>query len=133
MIQFKEKIKSMPKFKDRRKYPRHPVIEQLSVRFNNTFLNGTECSDISLGGMCIVVEDKIDEKNKYGIVFLVQKYGEEVIFFESKFMKMWGNLVYVDRNDTRMGVKFLDVDDKNLKSLSRIVSLQEKQKKRHHS
>ena len=124
---------SMPKFKDRRKYPRYPVIKQLSVRFNNTFLNGTECSDISLGGMCIVVEDKIDEKYKYGIVFLVQKYGEEVIFFESKFMKMWDNPVYVDRNDTRMGVKFLDVDDKNLKSLSRIVSLQEEQKKRHRS
>ena len=123
----------MSKFKERRKYPRYPVIEQLTVRFNDTFLNGTECSDISYGGMCIVVDDKIGKEVKYGIVFLVQKYKEEVIFFESKFMKMWDNLVYVDRNDTRMGVKFLDIDDKNLKSLSRIITIQEEQRKQHHS
>ena len=124
---------SMSKFKERRKYPRYPAIEQLTVRFNDTFFNGTECSDISYGGMCIVVDDRIGKEVKYGIVFLVQKYKEEVIFFESKFMKMWDNLVYVDRNDTRIGVKFLDIDDNNLKSLSRIISLQEKQKKRHHN
>ena len=52
----------MFKFKDRRKEARYPVTEQLSVRFNDNFLNGTECSDISLGGMCIVFEDKIDKE-----------------------------------------------------------------------
>lgn len=123
----------MFKFKDRRKNSRYPVTEQLSLRFNDNFLNGTECSDISLGGMCIVVEDKIDEKYNYGTVFLVQKYGKEVIFFESRFRKIWDSLVFVDRKDTRMGVKFLDTDDKNLKNLSRIVSLQEKIKNKHHN
>ena len=123
----------MFKFKDRRKDSRYPVTEQLSVKFNDNFLNGTECSDISMGGMCIVVEDKINQEFKYGTLFLVQKYGEEIIFFESRFRKIWDSLVFVDRKDTRIGVKFLDIDEKNLKNLSRIISLQEELKNPHHN
>lgn len=123
----------MFKFKERRRNTRYPVTEQLSVRFNNTFLNGTECSDISVGGMCIVIDDKIDKEYKYGTVFLVQKYGDEVIFFESRFRKIWDNPVYVDRKDTRMGVKFLDIDTRNFDNLQRIISIQEKIKNKHHN
>ncbi len=118
-------------FKDRRKDSRYPVTEQLSIRFNNNFLNGTECSDISLGGMCIVVEDEIDKGHKYGTVFLVQKYKEEVIFFESRFRKIWDNPVFVDRNDIRIGVKFLDIDSRNFDSLCKIISIQDKIENKH--
>ena len=133
VIRFKEMGNTMSEFEERRKYTRYPVIEQLSVRFNNTFLKRTECTDLSMGGMCIVVEDKIDEIANYGIVFLVQKYGEEVIFFESKFIIMWDRRVSADRDDIRLGVKFFDVDDENLNSLSRIVSLKEEQIKQRHN
>lgn len=110
-------------FKERRKKTRYPITEQLSVRFNDEFLNGTECSDISLGGMCIVLDDKIKNDDKYGIVMLVQKYNKEVLFFESKFVRLWDNFVYVNRKDTRIGVKFIDLDPKNFDSLCRIISL----------
>ena len=112
-------------FTERRKHPRMPVMEQLSVRFNDEFLEGTECSDLSLGGMCIVFDDTIKNKNKYGIVMLVQKYDNEVIFFESKFVRLWDCHIFVDRKDTRMGVKFIDMDDKNFKSLNRLIDLHE--------
>ena len=119
--------------KERRRDSRYPVTEQLSIRFNDNFLNGTECSDISLGGMCIVIEDKIDKKYQYGTVFLVQKYGDEVIFFESRFRKIWDNPVYVDRKDIRIGVKFLDIDTRNFDNLQKIISIQEKIKNKHHN
>ena len=120
-------------YKERRRDSRYPVTEQLSVRFNDNFLNGTECSDISLGGMCIVIEDKIDKKYQYGTVFLVQKYNDEVIFFESRFRKIWDNPVYVDREDTRIGIKFLDIDNRNFDNLQKIISIQEKIKNKHHN
>jgi len=120
-------------FKERRRDSRYPVTEQLSVRFNDNFLNGTECSDISLGGMCIVIEDKIDKKYQYGTVFLVQKYNEEVIFFESRFRKIWDNPVYVDRQDTRIGIKFLDIDTRNFDNLQKIISIQEEIRNKHHN
>ena len=123
----------MFKPKERRRDSRYPVTEQLSLRFNDNFLNGTECSDISLGGMCIVIEDKIDKEYKYGTVFLVQKYEDEVIFFESQFRKIWDNPVYVDREDTRIGVKFLDIDTRNFDNLQRIITIQEKIKNKHHN
>jgi hypothetical protein len=55
---------------------------------------------------------------------LVQKYDKELIFFESKFVRLWDNLVYVDRKDTRMGVRFIDIDPRNFDSLCKIISLQ---------
>jgi len=110
--------------KERRKYRRLPVTEQLSVRFNDEFLRGTECSDISIGGMCIVFDDVIKNNNKYGTVMLVQKYDEETIFFQSKFVRLWDNLVYVDRKDTRMGVKFIELDSENFESLNKIIDMQ---------
>lgn len=116
--------------KERRKERRLPVTEQLSVRFNDEFLNGTECSDISLGGMCIVVDDSIENNNKYGTVMLVRKYDKETILFESKFVRLWDNHVYIDRKDTRLGVKFVDLDSKNFTSLDRIIYLQTHQSKK---
>ena len=83
--------------------------------------------------MCIVIEDKIDKKYQYGTVFLVQKYGDEVIFFESRFRKIWDNPVYVDRKDIRIGVKFLDIDTRNFDNLQKIISIQEKIKNKHHN
>ncbi len=116
--------------KERRKERRLSVTEQLSVRFNDEFLEGTECSDISLGGMCIVVDDPIKKNIKYGTVMLVRKYDKETIFFESKFVRLWDNLVYIDRKDTRLGVKFVDLDSKNFTSLDRILYLQTHQSKK---
>ena len=50
---------------------------------------------------------------------------DEVIFFESRFRKIWESPVYVDRDDIRIGVKFLDLDPGNFDSLCKIISLQE--------
>lgn len=112
-------------FKNRRKYQRYPVTVQISVRFGENFLEGSECSDISLGGMCVVVNEKIKEKSNNGVVMLVQKCGDEVIFFESDFVRLWDNLVYFNSKDTRLGIRFRNVDMKNFDSLCKIISYQE--------
>ncbi len=111
-------------FKERRVNDRIPVTEQLSVRFNDEFLDGTECSDISKGGMCICFSDSINTDSRYGTLMLAQKYDNETIFFESKFFRLWDSLVYLDKKNTRMGVKFIDIDDKNIENLDKILSMQ---------
>lgn len=111
-------------FKNRRKYQRYPVTVQVSVRYGENFLEGTECSDISLGGMCVVVNDKIEQKFDAGVVMLVQKCGEETVFFESDFVRLWDNLVYFNKNDTRLGIRFKNIDPKNFDSLCKILSFQ---------
>jgi len=111
----------------RRKSSRFLVTEQVSVRFENgEFLEGTECHDISLGGMCIIIPHKIDTECKYGTVMLALAFNAEVILFESRFVRIWDGPVFVDRDDTRMGVKFIDIAGTNLENLKRIVALQSK-------
>ncbi|MGD9200356.1 MAG: PilZ domain-containing protein [Chitinispirillia bacterium] len=114
-------------FKNRRKHQRYPITVQVSVRFGDNFLEGSECSDISLGGMCVVVNDKISKNNNAGVVMLVQKCGEETVFFESDFVRLWDNLVYTDSNDTRLGIRFKNIDQKNFDSLCKILSFQEEE------
>lgn len=111
-------------FKNRRRHQRYPITVQVSVRFGDTFLDGTECSDISLGGMCVVVNEEIEKNWKYGTVMLVQKYGDETIVFESNFTRLWDNHVYVNRKDTRIGIKFRDIDSTNFNNLCKLISYQ---------
>ena len=117
-------LKGTIMLKERRKNHRFPVTEQLSVRFNDECLDGTECSDISKGGMCICFNDSVNTDSRYGTLMLVQKFDDEVIFFESKFVRLWDTLVYLDKKDTRMGIKFMDIDSENIDNLNKILSLQ---------
>ena len=112
-------------FKNRRKDQRYPITVQVSVRFGENFLEGTECSDISLGGMCVVVNNKINKNYTSGVVMLVQKWGKETVFFESDFVRLWDNLVYFNSNDTRLGIRFKNIDKENFDSLCKILSFQE--------
>ena len=112
-------------FKNRRKDQRYPITVQVSVKIGDSFLEGTECSDISLGGMCVVVNNKINRNYTSGIVVLVQKCGEETVSFESDFVRLWDNLVYFDSNDTRLGIRFKNIDKDNFDSLCKILSFQE--------
>lgn len=119
------KVKGSIMFSEKRCAKRYLITEQVTVRFeDDSFLNGTECSDISLGGMCVVLDERIEKKQKYGIIMMVHKYGDEVVMFESRFVRLWDRPVFVDRNDTRMGIKFIDLDPKNFDSLCRIIDIQ---------
>ena len=110
---------------NRRRHHRYPVTVQLSVRFGTNFLEGTECSDISFGGMCVVLNERINIKSSEGVVMLAQQCGEEIIFFESDFVRLWDNRVFFNRNDTRMGIRFKNVDMKNFDNLCKIISYQD--------
>lgn len=111
--------------KERRENNRYVFTEKITIQFDDEFLDGTETSDISLGGMCIIVKSKINKHHKYGTVMIVQKFKKEVVMFETKFVKLWDNSVYLDKEDTRIGIKFINVDPKNYNSLCKIIDLQE--------
>lgn len=113
-------------FKNNRHHTRYPVIEKLSLRFENEFLNGTECSNISLGGMCILIDDKISSNDKYGTLMLAQKMGDDIILFEADFVRLWDRLAFADSDDRRMGIKFINIDKENHKKLLKIISTQDK-------
>ena len=108
---------------ERRKNSRYSCDLRLSVEIGDTTFDTTECSNISLGGMCIVVDDKVDKSEKYGTLTLLQKSDEEEVCFNAKLLILWSNFKYIDRNDTtRVGVKFKDLDPENIKKLQKIIS-----------
>jgi c-di-GMP-binding flagellar brake protein YcgR len=111
-------------FKERRKHSRYQCDLRLSVEIGDTTFKTTECSNISMGGMCIVVDDKVDKTIKYGTLTLVQRKDEEEISFNVKLLILWSNFKYVDRRDTLIGVKFKGLDPENSKKLKKIISSQ---------
>lgn len=112
-------------YRERRKHSRYSCDLKLSVEIGNTTFKTSECSNISLGGMCIVVDDKVDKKIKYANLTLIQKNKDEEISVNAKLLILWSNFKYVDRSDTRLGVKFKDLDPENMKNLQKIIEFQE--------
>ena len=105
---------------NRRKDSRYPLSSKITVTMNDVILNSTECKNISLGGMCVATSDKIDRWEN-GLLIMVHKFEEEVIFFTSKFNVLWNNNKTPKRKETLIGIGFKDIDPKNLDFLSRII------------
>ncbi len=114
-------------FKDRRKFSRYPCDLTMSVEIGDSTFTTTECSNISLGGMCIVVDNKVDKSIKFGTLHLTKKCDSEEINFQAKLIILWSNFKYVDRFDTRIGVMFKDLDSENKENLQKIISTQSMQ------
>ena len=105
---------------NRRKDTRYTLSSKVTVTMNDVILDGTECRNISLGGMCLAVNDKLDNW-KDGLLILVHKFDKEVIFFSSKFRVLWKNMKSSKRKESLIGVYFQETDPKNFEILSRII------------
>lgn len=105
---------------NRRKDTRYALDSKVTITMNDVILDGTECRNISMGGMCIAIEDKLDNW-KNGLLIMVHKFDEEVIFFSSKFRVLWKNMEPSDRKESLIGVHFHETDPKNFEFLSRII------------
>lgn len=105
---------------NRRNDQRYPLSSKITITMNDVILNKTECRNISLGGMCIAISDKIDNW-KNGLLIMVHKFEEEVVFFTTKFKVLWNNDKSSNRKETLIGVNFKDIDPKNFDFLSRII------------
>lgn len=108
---------------NRRKDTRYSLSSRVTVTMNDVILNDTECINISMGGMCLAINDKLDNW-KDGLLILVHKFDKEVIFFSSKFRVLWKNMKSSKKEDSLIGINFQETDPKNFEFLSRIIHYQ---------
>jgi c-di-GMP-binding flagellar brake protein YcgR len=113
-------------FENRRKYPRVPLAADIAVRMKGQLLQGTVCTNISMGGMCISFNNHFDE-GTLGKVWLTQNYPDESIVFEADFRKLWVKPITLDKSQKRMGVSFAELYPQHRDSLWRIVRRQSSQ------
>ncbi|MBF0429771.1 MAG: PilZ domain-containing protein [Fibrobacteria bacterium] len=106
---------------NRRKYPRLLFKAKVEVSIAGRKLSSSICENISVGGMCLIVNDFLPE-DVYGNVVLEKKIGKTLITFESKFLRLWDKLVKPGKSSRYIGVKFLEMNEKNASALSTLIS-----------
>ncbi len=89
---------------------------------DDVILKGTECVNISSGGMCLTINDRIDLWNT-GMLIMVRKYKREAIYFKTDFSVTWNSLALPGESEVYMGIAFKELDAANKKALDRILSL----------
>ncbi|MBN1984013.1 MAG: PilZ domain-containing protein [Chitinivibrionales bacterium] len=110
---------------DRRKNARYRFEEKISVTFNSEILTASGCSDISLGGMCIILPEAVDvSKNRKGKLSLMQKINNETVVFEADFASLWNSLVSLKGKQSRLGIKFVELNPHNFENLCKIIDNQ---------
>ncbi len=110
-------------FENRRRYPRVPLAADIAVRMKGQLLKGSVCSNVSMGGMCIVFQNHFEEGG-FGKVWLTQNYPDESVVFEADFQKLWVRPITLDQNQKRMGVSFVELHPHHRDNLWRIVRRQ---------
>ncbi len=108
---------------NRRNHERYNFQAKVTVTMNDVILHGTECVNISSGGMCIKVGDRIDAIDK-GMLIMIHKYQNEVIFFKSDFSVSWNSIQSPVRYNAQIGIVFKKLDSDNKNALDRILSFQ---------
>ena len=103
----------------RRNYPRIPLNIPVTITINDTILHEAVCKNISMGGMCISVEENSVKEQEKGTVELHYQCDEETIDFTGEFTIRW---LHVDENNhSEFGLQFTYYDSSNSTSLARIV------------
>ena len=111
---------------ERRKNKRIKLNEKITLSINSLEIKGSQTSDISVAGMCILFDSKIElKKNDKGRILLTQRYGKEVISFESDILVLWNNELTGKQTHYRIGIRFLNLDPINFENLCSILSYQE--------
>ncbi len=103
----------------RRNYPRMPLNLPVRVMIDGTWLDDAVCKNISMGGMCISVEDSIVKNQQIGKVELHLYHDDEEIVFSGEFVIKWIKLS--KNNTTEFGLQFTYYDSLNSTNLARIV------------
>ncbi len=110
-------------FSNRREFLRCRLSAKITLTIDDVILYGTECKNISKGGMCVVVGDRLDECDD-GMLIMVNKYKDEVIYFKANFIVSWNNILSPNQMSTKIGIAFKDLDSRNREALERIISYQ---------
>lgn len=103
-----------------RNYPRVPVQTPITVTIDNHVLKNAQCINISMGGMCVAVNDTIEEQQK-GTVELEIEFENERINFKGEFTVQWISGKDLNSREKNFGLKFTYYDSANLTNLARII------------
>lgn len=106
---------------ERRQYTRKALTVAVTLDIDGTIIRGSECRNISQGGMFIALKQDI-AINKQGTVTLTTKCGSELITFRSEFQVV--RCVYPGEynGDKGIGVTFTRMDDASNQNLFRILA-----------
>ncbi len=101
---------------ENREHKRVFLPSAITLKISDRIIRGSECQNISLGGMYVQTKEEIIENEK-GSVTLTIKCGKTFETFQAGFHVVW-----TDPNKRfAAGISFSDVDSKNHQSLENII------------
>lgn len=103
-----------------RNYPRIDLQSPVTVTVNGRVLEGAECVNVSMGGICIQVNEAIEEQQK-GTVEMEYECDDEKINFKGEFVICW---IKPAGSEKQFGLQFTYYDSKSLTNLARIIITQ---------
>ena len=106
-----------------RNYPRIDLRSPVNVTVNDRVLEGTECINISMGGMCIQVDAAIEQQQK-GTVEMEYECDDEKVTFKGEFVIRWIKPAASEGPERQFGLQFTYYDAKSLSNLARIIITQ---------
>jgi hypothetical protein len=105
---------------NRRKHPRLALDSKVTVTMNDVILEGTTIKNISSGGMCIAVRDRID-KFEDGMLILIYRCHEDVLFFKADFSVSWNSILSPDKYNAELGILFKNLEPTSRNILEKIL------------
>ncbi len=106
----------------RRNYPRVSLAEPVTViiKINDRTLHNAVANNLSMGGMCITIEDNI-EKQQNGTLEITHECDEEMLCFKAEFAIQWIKPANSDKKTRQFGIKFTYFDSADQSKLARII------------
>ena len=106
----------------RRNYPRISPTKPLTViiHVDGKALHNPVAKNISMGGMCVVVEDHIKEQQA-GSLEVRYECDNEVFGFKVDFSIPWAKSIDQETNTQEFGIKFSNINPQDMQSLGRIL------------
>lgn len=108
---------------NRRKHPRIPIRATIKVRIGWKTLYPIKVSNISMGGMCVHMEQSI-EMGKTGKLWLTQEDIGEVVPFVTKFKIRRVDPPVSNGKENIIGIEFLNMNRKYQDNLLKILRIQ---------
>ena len=101
---------------ENRKHIRVFLPVAITLKIDNRIIRGSQCQNISLGGMFVLTREEITE-NEEGSVALTVKCGKTFQNFQAGFRVVWTD----PAKQYGAGISFNDIDSNNLLSLENII------------
>lgn len=103
-----------------RNYPRIDIQFPVKITVNGCLLEGAKCVNISMGGMCIQVDETVEEQQT-GFIEIEHYCDDGKVTFKGDFVIRWINSGTSDKPEKRFGLQFTYYDSNNLTNLARII------------